>query len=419
MRFLHGCVSRLLLFTCAYGVAAHAQTSVDLGVVIQSGVDRGVVLDVRKASMLDPINQGGGFAYGPSIVKDGDYYHMFFCSAGRLDMSTGNPADGYEWDFIRHSVSRDGLTWTSPEIVLKPAPRGPGSERSACDPSVVKFKGEWYMYYGGNADRYAGGIYVAKAASLWGKFQKWTGSGWVENGVPKLIIAPKCPYATCLPATDILRYGAGQPTAVVKDGIVHLWYHDDTRTKEPHRRNYYSTSADGVTFSAGNQIFIDGSKDQIATKQVGDMYYATELANDDFPNTDNGEVKWDPLSNKFWMFQQRTFCPFIGVTPYPELKQVFGDLVRKLCLYSSVDGLNWVSRNKVVSSNPTIPLYASNIGVSADAQGWIDAAGFWVSMGVPWTDMPPQLYQQNMATISYGSKPMKKIPLALPFLGDE
>lgn len=365
----------------------------------QTPVSMGTAIDSRTTGFLEPRNQGGSFAYGPSIVKDGEYYHMFFCSPGILDLSTGRAADGYEWDFIRHSVSRDGYSWTTPEITLKPAPKGVGSERSACDPSVVKFNGEWYMYYGGNADRFAGGMYVAKAKSLWDRFQKWTGNGWAENGTPKMILSPECPYGTCLPLADTNRYGAGQPTAIVKDGKIHLWFDDDSKLSDRTRYKYYVQSADGVNFTSRRlQNFRFTPQESFQPRP-------------DLMGGDNGEVKWNPVSKKFVLFQQF------------RVNYDTGNYDRVLKLFESIDGISWtyVPYNSATGiSDPRLAYNGTNLGVSGDPSGWLNPDSYWLSLMTNWEGCTGWCATQwNMVSISLGKVPMKKFPYAAVIGGAE
>lgn len=49
------------------------------------------------------------------------------------------------WDTIRLATSQDGLHWSVPSDALIPG--GAFDLDSACDPTVVKFRGVYLMYY--------------------------------------------------------------------------------------------------------------------------------------------------------------------------------------------------------------------------------------------------------------------------------
>ncbi|THF80297.1 glycoside hydrolase family protein [Cohnella fermenti] len=149
----------------------------------------------------------GGYRYGPSfIVNDDDSIDMWACSEG------GSPLP---YDYIRYQRSTDGgLTWGSDQIVLPPT-AGSMDALSTCDPGVIKFGGYYYIAYTSTTNR--GGtnnqIYVARSTSPTGTWEKWDGTGW--GGYPQpFIVYDGSP----------LVYGAGQPSFVVKDSTLYIYY---------------------------------------------------------------------------------------------------------------------------------------------------------------------------------------------------
>jgi len=326
----------------------------------------GVAIDVRGTDIVvpsgNPNNMLGyeGYAYAPSIIQDGDYYHMFYCS-------TGNGTDTL-WDYVRHSVSRDGVVWSKPNIVITPSHLDAvNGERCACDPSVVKFGGQWYLYYGGNHSKSGGEIYVAKSNSLWGGFAKLSKRGTWENNPPdpKPIISPTIANSN--------TYGAGQPSAVVINGTIHIWYTDNSAYNPSEGgRRHHTSSTDGTNFTAGTEITVMGAKKPF--------------------EADNGEVKWSPKLNKYLMFDMNSYYG-----PGPQLGML-----------TSVDGLDWTAPQSL----GVMPDYSFNIGVSGDALGWVDLRKYFVSMGVPWdydgNANPSDTHRWNLVSVAMaGSFPKR------------
>jgi len=72
--------------------------------------------------------------YAPSIMRDTDgKYKMWWCGVG-----TGS-------DSIVYAESSDGYRWSSQQVVLSTSGSYQGVH--ACDPSVVKANGKYYLYY--------------------------------------------------------------------------------------------------------------------------------------------------------------------------------------------------------------------------------------------------------------------------------
>ncbi len=148
------------------------------------------------------------YRYGPSIIINPDK---------SVDMWTSsNYADKGGWDAIRHRRSTDGgRTWGDESVALQPTP-GANDALSTCDPGVIKI-GDYY-YIGYTSTRYPDGkrneVYLARSKSPSGGFEKWNGSGWGGD-------APQ-PFIRF--TGDAKQFGAGEPSFVVKDGTVYVYY---------------------------------------------------------------------------------------------------------------------------------------------------------------------------------------------------
>jgi hypothetical protein len=199
------------------------------------------------------------YAYAPSIIYEGGVYHTFYCSAGESPY----------WDAIRYRTSSDGVTWSSPTVVLTGSDPVPFlKDHGACDPSVVSFGGFYYLFYG-NYDftlhptsglAYGGTIGVARSRNISGPYDKLTTSNtWVHNPTnPKSIVVPKVPYS---PGPDGENgYGAGQPTVVNRNGVLYMWYSDwtaDRPTPHPNpevNRQLLTVTRDPTTWPAGVDV---------------------------------------------------------------------------------------------------------------------------------------------------------------------
>jgi hypothetical protein len=209
------------------------------------------------------------YAYGPSIIYTQGVFHMYFCSLGTKG-----------WDDTRHATSSDLINWSTPEIVLNPTPL----ERANCDPSVVLYDAGdgpyYYLFYGGNILNVQTVTFVARSASPAGPFLKDTDRGtWEVNPPDSHVIF--WPFHATPDKGNI--YGAGQPTVVVMNGMLYMWYTDSTQTislvngqwTNQVYRIYFVTSYDGINWSA-----------------------PIAVVENDF----SVDVKFDPVSGQFFMF---------------------------------------------------------------------------------------------------------------------
>ncbi len=155
------------------------------------------------------IYAGGTYHYGPSILIDTDSsIHMWTCS----------PGTGGAWDFVRYHHSTDGgHTWTPDVVALQPT-AGSLDAYSTCDPGAVKIGSYFYVGYTSttNANGTANNVFIARAASPTGPFDKWNGTGW--GGNPQPIVS----YAG-----DPSYYGYGEPSLVLMGKRIYVYYSDD------------------------------------------------------------------------------------------------------------------------------------------------------------------------------------------------
>ena len=152
--------------------------------------------------------QNVGYSYGPSIIKNEDgSYDAWFSSPG--NSST-------QWDWISYRHSEDGVSWSDPEIVLKPTP-GSKDSCSVCDPGVIYFNGYYYIAYSSTNDANGGGFnnsaFVARSEYMTGPFEKWNGEGW--GGEPEPIIKYE---------GDPKGWGIGEVSFVIANDDLYIYY---------------------------------------------------------------------------------------------------------------------------------------------------------------------------------------------------
>ena len=157
---------------------------------------------------------GGSYHYGPTImIEDNTTIHMWTCTPG-----TGPLA----WDFIRYHYSNDnGHTWSADEIALTPT-SGTLDTYSVCDPSVVKIGAYYYIGYTSTANPTGAQnqVFLTRSLTPNGNYQKWNGSGWDSSHPQPIVAYHGSPTA----------YGIGEPSLVLKDDLVYVYYSDYDNT---------------------------------------------------------------------------------------------------------------------------------------------------------------------------------------------
>src|SRR5262249_33487904 len=122
---------------------------------------------------------GGGYRYGPSIVMNDD---------GSIEMFTCSPGDSATWDCLRCGHSTRGGHTSSPDASTPQPTRGTRDACSTCDPGAIHVGAYWYVGYTSteNAKGTQNHLYMARAASPGGPYDKWNGTGW--GGAPQPIV---------------------------------------------------------------------------------------------------------------------------------------------------------------------------------------------------------------------------------------
>lgn len=159
------------------------------------------VLQVGSASGWD-----NAFLEGPSVVKDGNTYKMWYCG---YDVTVnGSSTDGKA--SIGYATSTDGINWTkyanNPIMVT-----GVGNWESVYvqDPHVIKENGEYHMWYGGGSDDSHYDQQVGYATSL-------NGITWTKS--------PLNPVLTRGNSGDWDQLVASFPSVINDGGGYKMWY---------------------------------------------------------------------------------------------------------------------------------------------------------------------------------------------------
>ena len=126
------------------------------------------------------------------------------------------------WDRPTYQHSTDGgHTWTKEVTALLPT-QGSRDELSACDPGVFRYGDYYYLGYT-STENTAGidnHVYLARGTSPTGPWEKWNGKGW-GGRKPEPIIEYTGPHTA---------WGAGEPSFVVMNDMVYVYYTWDTGT---------------------------------------------------------------------------------------------------------------------------------------------------------------------------------------------
>jgi hypothetical protein len=281
------------------------------------------------------------YAYAPSIILQNNVYHVFFCSGGNIF-----PA----WDYIRYVNSSDGgKTWSTPVDMLH-ATAFNGMDLSACDPNVVFFHGYYYMFYGAAITTapnvFQTVIQVARSTALTGPYLTYTQRGtWDDTPTdPQIIIKPMMARGQ-----QPSGYGAGQPSVVVLNGKLFMWYTDDSL--------FVTQNGDFGPF----HLYMLQSSDPVTW--TPDPNQQTNIVGQDSP-----DIKYDPAHNQFvatWVLNM--------FTTYARLVRAF-----------SSDGLRWTQPQTVIGAN-TFPAFTNNAGATADESGYLLPGETIVGFGHPYS----------------------------------
>lgn len=283
------------------------------------------------------------YAYAPSIVSENGVDHVFYCSHGEANA-------GY--DYIRRFSSRS----MNIEIAVKST----GSRQldlAACDPSIVFFEGYYYMFYSSSIQTNLPGepyfqqnvLQVARASRLDGEWLTFTQrETWEATpSDPKIILGPQVRRSSPRSVEEI---GLAWPSAVVRDGEIHLWFVDDSVLE-------------------ANQFQAQSRPYFYLKSRIPTFWHRPSAQRTSLSQIHSAEIKFDPVVGQFALFeiaQAHTQGAFAQVR-------------------FSRDGLNWSQTRPL-----TGPMEgAHNIGVKGDQSGWLlRDQTLQIMFGLPWGGRP-------------------------------
>jgi hypothetical protein len=151
------------------------------------------------------------YDYVPTVMKDG-VYKMWWCGGIAGDYILYAEADSLSGPWH----ARGSTTANSYNIVLRPTGNAAHFDGvHACDPSVIRVDGKYYMYYGGYGTN-AGTTQIGVASSD-------DGLTWTRLNGGNPIIRPHRDISLVSN-----KYGAGQPSVTYLNGKFYLIYTDST-----------------------------------------------------------------------------------------------------------------------------------------------------------------------------------------------
>ncbi|MCP4693697.1 MAG: hypothetical protein GY859_37025, partial [Desulfobacterales bacterium] len=290
-----------------------------------------------------PAISGNQYRYGPSIILDGDTVHMWASAEG-----PGLPMDLASYK--KGVLSEDGvIAWETADwkSALEATPYS-ADRCSVCDPSVVYFNNYYYIGYTSTSNCIGGGrsgnqVFAARCNGLPDGSPdvacgKWNGSDW--GGLPQPIIAHNAG-----------GWGIGQPSFVVKDDILFIYY-TDSGTKV--------IQVDATDENWPGSIDRENATAVFVKEQVDETTYHTRFVGDEEDILVDGspgplEVKYiDELSK------------FIGVVVLNEFSAE-----SNIVVCESDDGVQFrpVAESRSDWTSAPVQERAHNIGISGDGSG--------------------------------------------------
>jgi hypothetical protein len=170
---------------------------------------------VVGAQSLSLTNQRGNstvvtrtnYDYAPAVMLDGKY-RMWWCGH--------DPA--YPGDSIMYSEAFEpGGPWSTPISVFQHGTPGSFDANHACDPSVIRVRGTYYMYYGGMDEA------ASQRTTQIGVASSSDGIHWTRLNGGQPIVRPFAPWLSG-------NYGAGQPSVAYVAPHYYMVYTDDTHS---------------------------------------------------------------------------------------------------------------------------------------------------------------------------------------------
>jgi predicted GH43/DUF377 family glycosyl hydrolase len=199
----------------------------------------------RGEAMTELAPHGQGNVYAPSILIEGELWRMWYGGQGK---------DGH--DRIHYAESRDaGRSWAKRGVVLEN-----GSANHVNDPSVLRVKDQWFMFYTvaerGTEDA------IALAVSV-------NGLKWQKRGVV-LAPGPKGAWDSRL---------VGRPSVLHENGQFRMWY-DGQPTKEDRatvqlegaRAVGLATSPDGLNWTRHSGPVLQGGIGAVDVTRIAAGY---------------------------------------------------------------------------------------------------------------------------------------------------
>lgn len=176
---------------------------------------------------------GTAYDYAPSVMEDRTY-RMWWCGQPQ-----GDPVPGD--DIMYAEADTPGGPFRQQRSVFNG--RSNGWDQHTCDPSVLRVNGTYYMFYGGSVDNSPRRTEIGLATST-------DGINWQRANGGQPIISP---------SFDVNRpnnYGAGQPSAVYRDGMFYLLFTDTTgRGADDQGSGQFAWRSADPTFQKGVEVF--------------------------------------------------------------------------------------------------------------------------------------------------------------------
>ncbi len=278
---------------------------------------------IREGQTIYVPRGDSGYRYGPT---------MMYNENGTLEAWFSSLPEGAQyahcWDVLTYRSTSDyGEHWTDEYVSIAPLD-GTEEAFSVCDPAVIFMDGWYYMFYTSTIEaegRY-NNVYAARAVSPDSVWERWNGNGWGGN-----VVKPVVTYGS-----NALHYGIGEPSVVIVDGKLYLYY------------TYKGMLGNGRVV---NQTRLT----------IGD-------ANENFPLTlrEYGVVVGDKESDEDSLDVKYAddYGIFIGVTTDKRMSYR-----SRIKMYYSYDGKNF---KEAEVEDSAAKKYLHNIGITGDGQGHID-----------------------------------------------
>jgi hypothetical protein len=162
--------------------------------------------NTHRQSTGDVVTGPASYNYAPSVMKDGKY-RMWWCGGIAGDFILYAESDSINGPF----KARNGANY---QEVLRPTGSSTGFDGlHTCDPSVIRVRDVYYMYYGGLGTS-------STSVTAIGVAQSSDGITWTRLNGGNPIVTARVPSAG--------GYGAGQPTAAYLNGKFYMMYTDTT-----------------------------------------------------------------------------------------------------------------------------------------------------------------------------------------------